>query len=144
MKFFAVSKSMGSRRSKGNLKKSFIKLRNVKKSRVEPLVKTESKVDEIDALFDSLKTRKKAENVSLTHVTTEQKKKKQEPLVYSSKEEESSRGLIKSIYPKIISPEAPLHRVDKESGLPVYKAHLLKVGQGGGTPDCPFDCSCCF
>ena len=100
--------------------------------------------DEIDALFDSLKTRKKAENVSLTHVTTEQKKKKQEPLVYSSKEEESSRGLIKSIYPKIISPEAPLHRVDKESGLPVYKAHLLKVGQGGGTPDCPFDCSCCF
>lgn len=57
-------------------------------------------------------------------------------------------GVIKSgrgdISVRIISPEAPLERIDAESGLPVYKAHLLKVGEGGGTPLCPFDCDCCF
>jgi len=46
--------------------------------------------------------------------------------------------------PFIISPEAPLERIDGDSGLPVYKAHLLKVGEGGGTELCPFDCNCCF
>ncbi|RYG66968.1 DUF1764 domain-containing protein, partial [archaeon] len=49
-----------------------------------------------------------------------------------------------SIPVSIISPDAPLERIDKETGLPVYKAHLLKVGEGGGTALCPFDCDCCF
>lgn len=49
-----------------------------------------------------------------------------------------------SIPMSIISPDAPLERIDKETGLPVYKAHLLKVGEGGGTALCPFDCDCCF
>ncbi len=40
--------------------------------------------------------------------------------------------------------EAPLERIDLESGYPVYKAHLLGVGGGGGSPLCPFDCFCCF
>ncbi|KAL7069125.1 hypothetical protein ACR3K2_03820 [Cryptosporidium serpentis] len=31
-----------------------------------------------------------------------------------------------------------------EDGLPVYKLEDLKIGQGGGTPDCPFDCECCY
>ena len=29
-------------------------------------------------------------------------------------------------------------------GLPVYSAEELGVDQGGGTPECPFDCDCCF
>lgn len=60
--------------------------------------------------------------------------------------ENRSYGLIKSRYnpSHLINPEAPLERIDPESGLPVYKAHLLKVGEGGGTALCPFDCSCCF
>ena len=45
---------------------------------------------------------------------------------------------------KGISPHAPLHRVDRTTGLPVYKAALLKAGEGGGTKYCPFDCNCCF
>mmetsp|Transcript_98459 Transcript_98459/g.228301 ORF Transcript_98459/g.228301 Transcript_98459/m.228301 type:complete len:133 (-) Transcript_98459:15-413(-) len=29
--------------------------------------------------------------------------------------------------------------------LRIFKAHLIKAGQGGGgTPLCPFDCDCCF
>ena len=57
-----------------------------------------------------------------------------------------SYGRIKSEYGDgfIVSPEAPLERIDAESGLPVYKAHILRVGEGGGTALCPFDCDCCF
>ncbi len=53
-------------------------------------------------------------------------------------------GMINNVYNpnKIVNPEAPLERI--QDGLPVYKAHLLKVGEGGGTPLCPFDCNCCF
>ena len=54
-------------------------------------------------------------------------------------------GVIKSnVNRLIISPDAPVERIDKETGFKVYKAHLLKVGEGGGTPLCPFDCDCCF
>lgn len=31
-----------------------------------------------------------------------------------------------------------------EDGLPIYTAKALNIGSGGGTPDCPFDCWCCF
>lgn len=31
-----------------------------------------------------------------------------------------------------------------EDGLRVFKAHLLRKPQSGGTPECPFDCDCCF
>eukprot|EP00941_MAST-03F_sp_MAST-3F-sp1_P004360 g4360.t1 len=31
-----------------------------------------------------------------------------------------------------------------EEGLPIYSAESLNIGKGGGTPDCPFDCWCCF
>jgi hypothetical protein len=63
-----------------------------------------------------------------------------------SKDEDGNAtyGLINNAYNpgKIINPEAPLERI--QDGVPVYKAHLLKVGEGGGTPLCPFDCNCCF
>jgi hypothetical protein len=29
-------------------------------------------------------------------------------------------------------------------GFPIYTAAEMRVGQGGDTPDCPFDCQCCF
>lgn len=58
----------------------------------------------------------------------------------------TSYGLIKSRYrsAKVVNPEAPVERIDPESGFKVYKAHLLRVGEGGGTNLCPFDCNCCF
>ncbi|SCV70471.1 BQ2448_1865 [Microbotryum intermedium] len=31
-----------------------------------------------------------------------------------------------------------------EEGYPIYDTKELKIGLGGGTPDCPFDCQCCF
>ncbi len=31
-----------------------------------------------------------------------------------------------------------------EEGLPIYTTEELKVGAGGDTDKCPFDCECCF
>ncbi|CAM9289778.1 unnamed protein product, partial [Discosporangium mesarthrocarpum] len=31
-----------------------------------------------------------------------------------------------------------------EDGLPIYTWESLRIGQGGGTDLCPFDCDCCF
>lgn len=56
----------------------------------------------------------------------------------------SSGGSKGNLPSKIMNPEAPVHRIDRASGLKVYKAKALKVGEGGGTPLCPFDCACCF
>jgi hypothetical protein len=39
------------------------------------------------------------------------------------------------------SPE-PL-RFDAALGMNVYAEEALGMGGGGGTKDCPFDCSCC-
>ncbi len=35
-------------------------------------------------------------------------------------------------------------RPTTDEGYPIYSAIELKVGQGGDTPDCPFECDCCF
>ena len=40
------------------------------------------------------------------------------------------------------SPE-PL-RYDADLGMPIYSVDALKIGRGGGTALCPFDCECCF
>lgn len=32
----------------------------------------------------------------------------------------------------------------KEDGMKVYKAHLFNKKGFGTTPDCPFDCQCCY
>jgi hypothetical protein len=29
-------------------------------------------------------------------------------------------------------------------GIPIYTEKELKIGLGGGTSLCPFDCNCCF
>ena len=31
-----------------------------------------------------------------------------------------------------------------DDGLPVYSAQEMKIGMGGDTDQCPFDCACCF
>ena len=35
-------------------------------------------------------------------------------------------------------------RFDSDSGLNIYREADLRIGLGGGTADCPFDCNCCF
>ena len=32
----------------------------------------------------------------------------------------------------------------KDEGMKIYKAHLMNERNFGNTPDCPFDCKCCY
>jgi Eukaryotic protein of unknown function (DUF1764) len=117
--------------------------------------------EDIDNIFDTLKQSKKSnlakvdEVQSLANsipssdgVSADQPKATTKVLKMKSASQESSslpHGVVKSNNPRIIiSPEAPVERIDPESGYKVYKAHILKVGEGGGTDLCPFDCDCCF
>ena len=115
--------------------------------------------EEIDNLFGDLK-KNKNETKSVIAIEKSTKKRKEltddlnmdgistTKVTKARKETEEGNqphGVIKSNNPRIIiSPEAPVERVDPESGYKVYKAHILKVGEGGGTDLCPFDCDCCF
>jgi hypothetical protein len=98
--------------------------------------------NDIDGIFAAV-VKQKSE-IETKEVKQPKVKAKQSAQPIATMESSSSYGLMKSANVSIISPEAPLERIDKESGLPVYKAHLLKVGEGGGTELCPFDCDCCF
>ena len=43
-------------------------------------------------------------------------------------------------------PEPTPIRVDKKLKIPIYTAESLNIGlsNSGNTPNCPFDCDCCF
>lgn len=112
--------------------------KRVQKTKLSAVSVTENS-DEIDSLFESLKSKKKMkkEDEDEQQVVILEKKNKKVKVTESFADDNSMNNII-------ISPEPPVHRRDTESGLPVYKAHLLKVGEGGGTKLCPFDCKCCF
>mmetsp|Transcript_500 Transcript_500/g.507 ORF Transcript_500/g.507 Transcript_500/m.507 type:complete len:118 (-) Transcript_500:140-493(-) len=98
--------------------------------------------NDIDSLFSALKE-KKSQKRSEKNDENALSKMNANPRRISS--DTMHHGIIKSAdKPYIISPDVPVHRIDKETGLPVYKAHLLKIGKGGGTLLCPFECNCCF
>jgi Eukaryotic protein of unknown function (DUF1764) len=115
---------------------------------------------EIDSLFDTLKKVKKDEAFLQSEKESKQDKKRYSgdrtsavnEIAVNDKKRKSSEeisslphGVVTSNNARvIISPEAPVERIDPESGYKVYKAHILKVGEGGGTALCPFDCDCCF
>jgi hypothetical protein len=166
-----ISADQKSKKKKKKVKSSEEATVSTKDKKAETLKKIAEATNEIDELFATAKKRKQEqqqeENITNDNHDTNQKKKKlkkdldfgtggYEPeddamLEPVDEDEEADTpqeyGIIQSKYKrtgKIINPEAPLHRVDKETGLPVYKAHLLRVGEGGGTPLCPFDCNCCF
>jgi hypothetical protein len=98
--------------------------------------------DEVDELFGRItkvNQQKKERNEADCLIQNKERKQKEELAVKIKRAElESNQAQM------IISPDPPVHRWDKESGLPVYKYTALKVGDGGGTPLCPFDCNCCF
>jgi len=109
-------------------------------------VASESKVKATKATIDDLFGKIKESKIEIKEKQKKhEEEQKEDKEVLKHETRNLPRGLILSEGVNfIVSPEAPLERIDKESGLPVYKAHLLKVGEGGGTPLCPFDCDCCF
>lgn len=103
-----------------------------------------SGVADIDNLFDDLAKDKKEKKRKKEKAEKAEKKKEKERVDLEKRLEVEQKVSNRDANGKIISPYAPVERIDAATGLPVYKAHLLEVGGGGGTPLCPFDCDCCF
>ena len=133
-----------------------------KSSKSKTLSKSAEKADrkskdfDLDELFKDAKKKKEeakllskeAEVESLLRQNVD-KERQTEVNAEVKKSSDSSYGLIASkirVDPRITNPDPPIHRWDKESGLPVYKAAAMKAftEDSGGGPDCPFDCNCCF
>jgi hypothetical protein len=110
--------------------------------------------DDLDDLFAEVRKKKKMKAVADAEEAAETKDEGEKAELSGPPPEEpkgTDYGRIKSniqikVDPRITNPEAPIHRWDKESGLPVYKAAALKAftEESGGTEFCPFDCNCCF
>ena len=57
----------------------------------------------------------------------------------------SSRKSGSSADPFGLTPNQSSASLDfTEEGWKVYTPEELNIGKGGDTPDCPFDCNCCF
>lgn len=109
--------------------------------------------DELDDLFAEARRKKKGKTTKEADDETKESSEVSGNVLRAKRDlpPDNDYGRIKSnieiqVDARIINPEAPIHRWDKESGLPVYKAAALKAftEESGGGPDCPFDCNCCF
>ena len=118
----------------------------------------ERDADDLDALFGGL-TKAKAEARARAAAAAEAAVQEADAARKAAAAEKRARaaeqrngsGLERDIFGEVydsgavINPMgARVHRFDNPSGLNVYKAQHLGLGRGGGTPLCPFDCSCCF
>jgi len=99
---------------------------------------------DIDDLFDDLAEDKKKKKRKEEKAEKKKEKEEKEKIELEKRLEIEQKVSNRDANGRIISPYAPVERVDTATGLPVYKAHLLEVGGGGGTDQCPFDCDCCF
>ena len=106
-----------------------------------------SAIDDLFADIPDIKAAKRQQEEDEIAAETAEEEDYGPPLVPHTGKMSSDKfvrhGLVKPENGEVmISPEAPLERM--QDGVAVYKAHLLKVGGGGGTELCPFDCNCCF
>lgn len=99
-------------------------------NKIEKLNKEDKKkiFDFIDNTFSKIKKNEK--------IKKEEKKEKKE-IKKIEKIEKNEKDCIIFLY--VVKPV----KYDKD-GLPIYTEEQLKLGTGGNTPLCPFDCDCCF
>lgn len=99
-------------------------------NKIEKLNKEDKKkiFDFIDNTFSKIKKNEK--------IKKEEKKEKKE-IKKIEKIEKNEKECINFLY--VVKPV----KYDKD-GLPIYTEEQLKLGTGGNTPLCPFDCDCCF
>ena len=96
--------------------------------------------DEIACLFDDGKKKKQEEREKQQQVAQQKKKKKKPhmpPAAVRAGGEWVDDGLG-----GVYNSEGFTGRV--EDGVKIFKAHILSKEGAGETPDCPFDCKCCF
>lgn len=93
-----------------------------------PATSGKSRGNEIDDIFDDA-VEKIAKQVKETKAS--QSAEKRAAPASADDEFFDSRGLLNKKRKKV-------------DGVYVYYLDELGVGSGGGTPDCPFDCKCCY
>jgi hypothetical protein len=121
-----------------------------KRSRQEETAKKPAKTDdglnEIDALFDDKKQHKKQRQQE-----EKQERQKKRKLQAQQEQSNNSRQDLLKLKDKEWKDDGLGGKYNnegftgrREDGVKVYKAHLLNERDFGNTPDCPFDCSCCY
>eukprot|EP00299_Pterocystis_sp_00344_P006190 c17976_g1_i1.p1 GENE.c17976_g1_i1~~c17976_g1_i1.p1 ORF type:complete len:104 (+),score=22.12 c17976_g1_i1:36-347(+) len=88
-----------------------------------------NKEDDIDAIFSQLP----------------KKKREREPQVVDDTQKASKQKLDDHNQDGFFDSRGDGgKRKRTEEGYPIYTEEELRIGQGGDTPLCPFDCDCCF
>ncbi|KAF4723911.1 hypothetical protein FOZ63_008614, partial [Perkinsus olseni] len=100
----------------------------------EDTKKSESSSESIDDIFGALK---KSTRSTSTSTKTKDTPNEQQPAA-------PSRPQGSADDPLGLGNRAGGDRKRTEEGYKIYTEEELKIGQGGNTPDCPFDCWCCF
>ena len=99
--------------------------------------------DEIESLFSDGKKQKKEQK---SEEAAEKKKKKelQKARRNQSQQQAPKAGgeWVDDGLGGVYNSEGYTGRV--EDGVKVFKAHILRKPNAGETPDCPFDCKCCY
>ncbi|CCI48721.1 unnamed protein product [Albugo candida] len=109
---------------------------------------TKSKVNELDLLFDTLRTNKRKKKESNVKESNEREveykrlKKEKEQLNEYIKTLESNNENVTALG-HASNPNVKPIRYDQD-GLPIYSEESLQINCGGNTNECPFDCWCCF
>ncbi|CAB9528408.1 expressed unknown protein [Seminavis robusta] len=98
-------------------------------------------LDEIESLFAEKKKHKQetaAKQQQQQHDAKKKQKQKKSPARASS----STTDWVNDGLGGRFNSEGYTGRV--EDGMKIFKTHLLQSTKSGSTPDCPFDCNCCF
>ncbi|KRX02909.1 hypothetical protein PPERSA_13163 [Pseudocohnilembus persalinus] len=73
----------------------------------------------------------------------QEKEKEEEKQIKIQQNQQKKKKIDKSLPIDKINASSS-NRRKTEEGYNVYTEEELKLGQGGGTKDCPFDCWCCY
>jgi len=103
--------------------------------------------DEIESLFDDAKKKKKQQEEEMKKEERKRKERKQFKFMKNEKSVSSSTNFsgddwVDDGLGGKYNAEGFTGRI--EGGVKIFKAHVLSKPNAGNTPDCPFDCYCCF
>ena len=104
--------------------------------------------DEIESLFDDAKKKKKQQQEEMEK--EEERKRKERKQFKSMNKARSASSSTNFAGDDWVddglggkyNAEGFTGRI--EGGVKIFKAHVLSKPNAGNTPDCPFDCDCCF
>jgi hypothetical protein len=112
------------------------------KGEEEAQEKTNTGLDEIDALFADKKRTGKAKCETNQQVAKKRQEKKKNVSSRQQLDKLNEHDWIDDGLGGKFNKDGFTGR--REDGVRVYKAHVLNKKDFGNSPDCPFDCDCCY